>query len=111
MSVKPIKPEEAIAKVSFPDEVIEAFNELIVENLRGKSATVKQEDVIQRILIKFGENKDTAEWDYKRKRNEIFEKDWLSVEAIYRTQGWSVSYDKPSYCDSPYEPYFVFKRK
>lgn len=112
--VKPISPEDigAYKATVFPSEVIEAFNELIAEEYSGKSATVLQKKVVDRIIQKMlgvsalGEEDD----DIRRLRNQIFNRGWLNVEEIYRTQGWKVEYDKPAYCES-FDAFFSFSTK
>lgn len=96
--VEPIKPSEVSAarETSIPDAVIEAFNELIVENARGRWATVMQKAVVDRIVEKTGCTRD-----------EIFKKGWLDVEDVFRRAGWTVDYDKPGYNES-YEANFRF---
>jgi hypothetical protein len=98
--VVPIKASEAQGKLnkSIPDEVIEAFNELIIKNLSGGSATVHQDEVV-RLIVKKG-----------IKRADIFENHWLDVENLFQENGWEVDYDKPGYNES-YEAYFVFEVK
>ena|SRR3989344_552940 len=98
--VRPITPGE-IAKtkrVSIPDEVFEAFNELIVEHFSGNSATIRQADVVALIEKKGLDCKD------------IFKKGWLNVEGVYGKAGWSVTYDKPGY-NEIYPATFTFTRK
>lgn len=97
-----ITPSEALSlkESIIPDEVFDAFNELIVEkiDLHG-SVTVMQDDVVEKIINKLGCN-----------RQDIFDKHWLDVEKIYQAAGWVVAYDKPAYCES-YKAYFKFSRK
>lgn len=103
MSVKPITPKEAVEQKVFniPDEVIESFNELIASNLdSGGSATILQKDVIKLIMSKMP----------KIKKDTIFKKGWLDVEDLFRKAGWTVSYDKPGYCED-YEASFEFSKK
>jgi hypothetical protein len=101
MTVNPITPEEAHEKKAstIPDFVIEAFNELIAENFNGKSSTVGQSDVIDRITTK-----NSIE------RHVIFRNNWLDVESVYEQSGWSVVYDKPGYNET-YEATFTFTKK
>lgn len=98
---KPITPDEVISrkKESLPDEVIEAFNELIAFNWNGYQASIKQEDVCNLICKKLNI------FD-----NIVFKNQYLDVEDIYRESGWDVKYDKPGY-NEDYEAYFVFKKK
>lgn len=104
MPVKPISPAEATTKrqTSIPDAVIEAFNELITENLSGSSATVLQKHVVARIRQKLGDEACIG----------MFDKGWLDVEPIFEKVGWAVKYDKPCYYGGDnYEAYFEFRKK
>lgn len=98
--VRPIKPSEVTGakKISFPDAVLESFNEIIAQNFSGNSATFKQNDVIA-LMVKKG-----------LKHEEIFAKKWLYVEEVYGAEGWDVSYDSPAYNES-YPSTFTFKRQ
>jgi len=103
--VKPIAPNDMSLekKISIPDEVIEAFNELIVENWKKDEATVKQKDAVARIVKKLPE--------FKRKRTELFELGYLDVEKVFRGAGWVVEYESPDRGDSGFDEYFTFRRK
>jgi len=98
--VKPIKPGEVAdkKKIDIPDAAFEAFNELIAENYNGRTATVYQDKVVERMAAK-GLN-----------RNEIFKKGWLDVEEIYGKTGWKVEYDKPGY-NEDYAAHFIFTNR
>lgn len=87
--VEPIKPDQVKANklASIPDEVIEAFNELIAKNFSDGFARVEQSDVIRLAILK-GLNRT------------LFDHRWLDVEDLYRAQGWHVYYDKPGYNES-----------
>jgi hypothetical protein len=95
---KPIAPSEAQALKVIPDLVIEAFNEAIQSNMKGKSAHFAQEAVVQMI-----ERKGI-------KRKTIFEKGYLDVEQIFAKEGWKVEYDKPGFNET-YEATFTFTAK
>lgn len=99
--MKPIKPSQVQGKknAAFPDEVIEAFNELIVENWQGNSATVKQGQVVGRIMAKM-----------QITSAEIYQNNYLDVEPLFRKAGWKVMFDKPGYNET-YEGYFVFSKE
>lgn len=102
MAVKPISPDEVVAKKAtlIPDEVIEAFNEMIAEHMTGGYSKFKQSKVVDRILTKMpGMNRGT-----------LYDNHWLDVEDVYRAEGWKVEYDKPGYCET-YEATFEFSRK
>lgn len=99
--VEPIKPDEVVEQKQklFPDEVMEAFNELIAENYQNGSATFQQNEVVKRIVEKKG-----------CESAEIFKNHWLDVEDVYRNAGWKVEYDKPAYNES-YAATFTFRKK
>jgi hypothetical protein len=96
---QPIAPSEARKTFinNIPGFVIESFNELIVENLNGRYATVLQKEAVTRIKKKMPDG-------------ERFNDRWLDIEDVYRANGWVVKYDKPGYNES-YEPSFEFKDK
>jgi hypothetical protein len=100
MAVKPIKPADVESKVisSFPDEVIEGFNELITENYHSGVSSFKEKEVVARI-VKKGISSKT-----------LYKNNWLDVEDLYRKSGWIVEYDKPGFNES-YDAIFTFSRK
>jgi hypothetical protein len=102
--IKPISPKDVVTakQESMPDNVIEAFNELIAEKWNGSSSTVKQADAVERIIKKFG-------WD-KEQEDELWDDNWLDVEPIFRKAGWKVEYDKPGFNES-YPATYTFKKK
>lgn len=104
---KPITPREAraAARDSIPLEVFEAFNELLAEHGANAPITIRQEEVVDRIIEKM--NRGVA---VKVTRAMIFDRHWLDIEDTYRDAGWSVEYDKPAYCED-YEAYWTFKPK
>lgn len=83
--MKPITPQEVTHNI--PDEVIASFNELIQENFDGRTSTIKQDQVIERILSKLPDIP----------RQTIFDKNWLDVENKFKEVGWKVEYEKPSW--------------
>ena len=99
---KPIKPVEV--KKEIPDEIIQAFNDLITESYDGEEAYVKQDDAMERAMMNF------KKAGKRIKRDDIFKKGWMDVEAHYRKAGWQVKYDKPAYCED-YDASFIFKKK
>lgn len=98
MPVKPITPDDLASGrgKNIPDQVIEAFNELIAET----GGRVLQDDVVKRILAKM----PIVE------RYEVFKKGWLDIEGIYGEAGWKVVYDKPGYNET-YKANWTFTRK
>jgi len=97
--ILPIKPGDVVKvkQGTIPDAVIEAFNELIVKKFDGRSATVRQDEVISLLVTK------------GLKEEAIYENGWLDVEGIYEKSGWEVAYDKPGYNES-YAAFFVFTK-
>lgn len=100
MTVKPIKPEETVGlkKSMIPDEVIQSFNEMIAQNMSCGRSSFKQKDVVALIASKGIDI------------NELYEKQWLDVEDVFRAEGWIVEYDKPGFNES-YDAVFTFRLK
>ena len=98
---KPITPAEVGKHQAtiIPAVVFEVVNTLIASNFMNGSATVKQDSIVDGILIA----SDIT-------RNEIFQKGYLNFEEAYREAGWEVEYDKPGYNES-YSAYFEFTKK
>ena len=103
MDTKPITIEEAITRKqgSLPPEVFDVINKLIVENysVPSQKATVDQSDIVDELVYRLN-----------LPRQEIFDRGYLDVEALYGKAGWSVDYHKPSY-DESFQAFFVFSRK
>lgn len=100
--IVPIKPEDVTNKKLeiLPEQVIEAFNESIIENYdpNTRSARVIQDEIVKKIISKL-----------EIERHIVFEKGYLDIEDIYRKAGWKVEYDKPGYNET-YKAYFVFTK-
>lgn len=99
--MKPIRPSEVVnsKKDYLPDEVFEAFNELISKDFYKGAATVKQPEVAALIAKKLGITDA-----------EVYKKHYLDVESVYEKAGWIVKYDRPGWNESG-EAYFRFERK
>lgn len=99
---KPITPEQAREKFvkNIPDIIIDAINELIVEHYSPtkRSSSVKQDEILDKV-------KDVYP------RQTVFDNNWLDIEDIYRSQGWKVKYEKPSYGDCDFDAYFLFSEQ
>lgn len=104
--MKPLKPEEAVKLIS--DQMIETVNRMIRENLKGRYASFRQDELVQKYVEMHHPNASKSE--RKRVVDELFEKKQLDFEQIYRSLGWKVEYDKPGY-NEPGEPVFKFKMK
>jgi len=100
-SIKPIRPEEALAKREqlFPSQVIASFNQLIAQNCINGESRVSQEDAVS-LMVENG-----------LKKEEIYKNKWLDVEEIYKNNGWDVKYNKPDYSDDQdFKSYYVFSK-
>lgn len=97
MSVQPIRPDEIASLKTFPDQVIEAFNELIVEKMVCGTAIVMVDDAINRIVAKMHIPRQT-----------LFDKHYLDVEDVYRSAGWKVVFDKPGFNET-YKAFYTFE--
>jgi hypothetical protein len=97
--VEPIKPNEVIRRKEerIPDEVIEAFNEMILDNWDGRSSTFQQKEVVDLIVKNTNLSVEI-----------IFNKHYLDIETIFERAGWIVKYDKPAYNES-YPETFKFR--
>lgn len=102
--VKPISPDEIQIEKSFPDFVIIAFNEQISKNYRNGTSIFSQKDIVEEIIEQSGDTGNPVN------SQEIFNKDWLSIEEVYQKQGWEVEYYKPSYNERGIAK-FTFSRK
>lgn len=97
--VKPITPKEVTHTI--PDFIFEAVNQLIEEKWDGKSATIKQNEIMDIV------SSDNAD-DPRPARQVIFNNHWLDIEDHYRRVGWKVTYDKPAYYED-YDAFFKFE--
>ena len=100
--VAPIKPNEIIENLDkiIPQVVVQAVNELLKEQYRGKEVTIKQKDIISKI----------QSLDSSLTSDILINKKYLDFEKLYRDNGWVVSYDSPGFNES-YEATFSFKEK
>ena len=91
--VQPLKPSEVL---SIKKERI--LNEMIVEEYDLGRAVVLQQEVVKRICQKLGVTSD-----------QVYERDWLDVEGLFRKAGWRVMRNgghKPSFTfDIPSLPF------
>ena len=96
--IKPITPESITATKEdlIPDEVIQAFNEMIAEKWDGSESHFKRNEIVARI---------------KTKMDIEFDCSYLDVEKIYEDLGWVVKYESASRGDSDFPPYFTFTKK
>jgi len=98
--MKPITPKQAMdARKTQPDAVIKSFNEMIIEKWAGYSATIRQDEIAERIARKLDCSVD-----------EVFDRHYLDIEDIFQAAGWAVLYDKPGYNET-YIPFFRFTKR
>lgn len=104
----PIKPKEVQAKrlASFPEEVFEAFNEMIEQEWNGHSANFTLQSVGRLALQKLKATGEHRGLTFQG----MCDKGWMDVEPAYRKAGWSVEFDKPGYNET-YEANFTFSKK
>jgi DNA repair protein RadC len=97
---KPIRPEQVgeAQAAALPAQVIDVFNRLIASRFVGRTATVKQDDAVNMIMLAMG-----------IERHEVFSNHYLDVEEAFRAVGWEVVYDKPAY-NEDYPATFTFTR-
>ena len=98
---KPIKPSE-VTKTKYqilPNEVFEAFNELIAKDYSNGLARVGQQEVVNLIKSKLNISS-----------KEVYCNNYLDIEEIYEDAGWDVSYDKPGFNES-YPASWIFRAK
>lgn len=106
MTVKPFTPKEAQDKkdVSFPDEVIETFNEFLAERYANGYARIEQGEVLNLIVSKFATHGKVFS------RQQILDRGWLDIESAYRKAGWTVRYDRPGFNET-YEAFWEFTKR
>lgn len=73
--MKPVTPED-IKNNYIPDNIIEAINELILENFDGTKSRVPLFDIRKNIISWYGEN---------------FPSRYLNFEEAYENAGWNVT--------------------
>ena len=99
--IRPITPSQVVElkQEAMPEEVIEAFNELIIKNWNGHVAKITKNAVINLIIEKLGKE--------DKYRTVISDKHYLDVEDIFEKAGWEVEFSIPSvdYC---YDGWFRF---
>lgn len=103
--MKPISPAELRARRvdAIPAFVIEAVNNCLARaGGSGSTIVVKQDDIVAEIL-KLAPPGTLS-------REAVFENNLLDFEDTFRRVGWSVTYDKPAYCET-YPATFEFRAK
>lgn len=101
--MKPIKPEEIINSLDsiLPDSVVQAVNNLLKEKYRGGTVAITQKEIVSEII----------RIDPNLTRKQIFDKNMLDFEPIFRKMGWIVKYDSPGWNETYYEEFFEFTSK
>ncbi len=100
---RPITPQEAgLSAATIPEFVIRAFNFEIERVFNGKTAKVDQETIMQTIL-NLG-----IEHSCQVSRSNVFARNWLDVEPLYRAAGWQVEYNMPNVREAAH---FIFTPK
>lgn len=103
MLVKPISPNEATRRHQeeiIPNGIIRIVNQFLVERLGdSKSVRITQDELLARITSTLNIS-----------RHEVFSKNLLDFESLYREAGWIVKYDKPG-PDESYDTFFLFRLK
>lgn len=96
-AVKPLSPADVVKRSSqtFPPEVIECFNQLILEKWNGTQAQVNQKEALERISQVL-----------KTTTQNILDSGYLDIETAFRKVGWSVRYEKGDYSS---DAFFIFK--
>lgn len=90
---RPIKPEEIKLETrEIPTFVFDIFNDMLVDGTvsETKDIVILTKDVRKRIEDHLKTMEDPPQ----------FELWWLDVENMYRAAGWTVTYDKPAYCET-----------
>jgi hypothetical protein len=102
-NVKPITPDE-IAKSrasEIPDEVIDAFNDLLKKKFDGEQAIIEQIEVVHAIMVKM---------DLKPEDREvIFAERWLNIAPLFGPAGWRVVVHEP-HVGNERPAYYTFTR-
>jgi hypothetical protein len=73
-------------------------NTLLAEKWKGKSATIRQDDIIEQIVAKMSVSREF-----------VFQSNWLDFEGLFRSKGWKVSYEKPCRGES-FAAFFRFEK-
>ena len=105
--VKPISFQEVYEKTRtfIPDEIIEAVNELIVENYdcEDESATIDMPEIVERV-----NEKKSVPYSYRKEHFD--EENWFCFGYLYEENGWDVQVIQPDMGEY-FEPYFYFTRR
>jgi hypothetical protein len=91
--VAPISPNEVeqMPEKAFPDFVLEAFNDVIQRNYRNGRAHFAFDEVVKEIVKRSPK---------RLTKDQVYAKNYLDVEQVYRKQGWRVESDSPGFNES-----------
>ena len=105
---KPITPNESRRAFieSLPNEVLEAFNELITKRFDDNTFYINSDEVLHLIAKKLNKDSAQKENDAETRAN-ILDNEWLNVGSIYRNAGWNVEREGSV---NGGEPNFIFSR-
>ena len=95
--------EDKFFETQIPDVVVNAINSLIIEHYEpnNKESRVKQEEILNKIC-----NEETG---YSHQY--VFDHHFLDIEKLYSKYGWKVEYEAPSFGETSFKAYFVFKER
>lgn len=94
--VNPISPREAMETQIIPDAVASVVNDLLRKRISNRVIQVTQVEV-ENALIKQGLTTD-----------EIYSENMMDFENAYRQNGWTVEYNRASYSETHFSPYWSF---
>lgn len=93
--MEPLKPGQLATyqRQRLPGHVIKIWNDLIMDNWDGTSS---------KILV----------YEAKKMLSKLdgFNISWLSIEELYKANGWKVEYIKPDFTEN-FEAYWIFRSK
>jgi len=84
---------------ALPDAVIETFNELLAKHFNGKTASIKEKELLDALEAK------------ELSTKEVTDQRWLfQTQELYKEKGWKVLYRSPNW-EQDFNPYFQFDLK
>lgn len=100
-TVTVLSPNEMIEQwqLALPDEVIEAFNEMLIKHFNGADAKILEKDLLAAV-----KKKGVSQQQVEDQR-------WLQqTRQLYEEQGWKVDHKTPGW-DDDFDSYFYFQVK